>query len=398
MSKRQLLYFLLYCIPLIACAQKINISLPDQANKEYVFILSKGIEQDTIQRGTFSFTGDAVIDMPEKEKDYVGMGSLQMKGERAFNMIINHENFSVKQAPDEKYIFKDSKENGYLYAIMQDGVRPTQDTTLYAFHFIELIRYMQHLNKLTTQGGSLMDKANARFYALNQLNVEQLYTSSIWYNIIDGLTKLTADQELMAEGMVRLMKRIKSQAVFEHLANNLIVITEQYGWDDAFDIIVPYLEESQRITVPQGRIFEAFALAKIRNGTLAPALDGLFPSLEGAGYDRTLLVFYQPDCENCLVQIERLINDYPKLKEQNIRIVSISSDTNKDAFAEDVKRYPWAHSDKLCDYKGFAGNNFVKYGIMSTPTFFLLNKEGRVIKRYALVADIDFSTNVKEGK
>jgi peroxiredoxin len=194
------------------------------------------------------------------------------------------------------------------------------------------------------------------------------------------------------------MKRINSQKVFEHLANNLIVITEQYGWDDAFDIIVPYIEESGRIAVPQGRIFDAFALAKVRKGTPVPDLDGLTPSLCGSGYRRTLLVFYQPDCENCHAQIERLISDYPKLKEQNIRIVSISSGTNKDIFAGDVKRFPWADSDKLCDYKGFAGANFVRYGIMSTPTFFLLDEEGRVMKRYALVADIDFITNVKEEK
>ncbi|MCU6167647.1 hypothetical protein KWH76_22865, partial [Enterobacter roggenkampii] len=108
-----------------------------------------------------------------------------------------------------------------------------------------------------------MDKANARLYALNQLDVDKLYSSGIWYNVIDGLTRLTADQQLMAEDMVRLMKRIKSQEAFEHLANNLILITEQYGWDDAFDIIVPYIEESGRIAVPQGRIFDAFALAKV---------------------------------------------------------------------------------------------------------------------------------------
>ncbi|MFV0311995.1 MAG: peroxiredoxin family protein [Dysgonomonas sp.] len=117
-----------------------------------------------------------------------------------------------------------------------------------------------------------------------------------------------------------------------------------------------------------------------------------------AGYSRTLLVFYQPDCENCHTQIDRLINDYPKLKKQNIRIVSISSDTNKDVFAGDVKRFPWPDSDKLCDYKGFAGINFVRYGIMSTPTFFLLDEKGAVIKRYALITDIDFSTSLKEEK
>ncbi|GAB6120724.1 peroxiredoxin family protein [Dysgonomonas termitidis] len=398
MSKRRFFHYLIYFIPLIANAQKISILLPQQANKEYVFVLSKGIQQDTIQKGILPFTGDVIINIPEREKDYAGMGSLQIKDARAFNMIVNHEDFSVTQAADQKYIFKDSRENEYLYSVIQEGARPPKDTTLYASSFIELVRYMQQLNKLTSQGGSLMEKANARLFALNQLDMDKLYTSGIWYNVVDGLVKLTADQQLMAEDMFRLMKRINSQEIFEHFANNLIVITEQYGWDDAFGIIVPYIEESGRIAIPQGRLFDAFALAKVRKGTLAPDLDGLTPLLGESGYRRTLLVFYQPDCENCHVQIDRLISDYPKLKEQNVRIVSISSDTSKDTFAGDVKRFPWSDSDKLCDYKGFAGGNFVKYGIMGTPAFFLLDEKGLVIKRYALVTDIDFSTNVKEEK
>lgn len=398
MKKKLFILCLSYLIPFVLSAQKISISLPEQSNKEYTFILSKGIKQDTIQKGMLSFAGDVIINIPEKEKYYEGMGSLQIKDVRPLNIIVNHEDFSVEQGPDQKYIFKNSRENEYLYSVIQEGARPAQDTTLYASSFIGLVRYMQKLNRLASQGGSLMEKANARLYALNQLDMDKLYTSGIWYNVVDGLTKLTADQQLMAEDMVRLMKRIKSQEVFEHLANNLILITEQYGWDDAFDVIVPYIEESGRIAVPQGRIFDAFALAKVRKGALAPALDGLSPSLIEAGYSRTLLVFYQPDCENCHTQIDRLINDYPKLKKQNIRIVSISSDTNKDVFAGDVKRFPWPDSDKLCDYKGFAGINFVRYGIMSTPTFFLLDEKGAVIKRYALITDIDFSTSLKEEK
>ncbi|MDR1884211.1 MAG: TlpA family protein disulfide reductase [Prevotella sp.] len=398
MKKKQLLFCLAYLIPLTASAWKISISLPQQPDREYVFVLSKGVRQDTIQKGRLSFAGNTVIEIPEKEKDYIGMGSLQIQDVAPFNMIVNHEDFSVVQQPDGNYIFKNSPENEYLYSVIQDGVYPSGDTTLYASYFIDLIRYMQQLNNMVTLGGSLADKVNIRLHALNRLDLERLYTSSIWYDVIDGLTKLTADGQLFGEDMLRLLKRIRSQEVFEHLVNNLIVITEQYGWDDAFDIIMPYVEESGRIAVPQGKIFEAFALTKVRKGAFAPDLDGLSPSLKESGYKRTLLVFYQPDCINCHSQLELLVNDYEKLKQQNIRIISISSDTGKESFAEDAKRYPWADSDKLCDYKGFAGANFVKYGIMGTPTFFLLDEEGKIINRYALVADIDFSTAIKEGK
>lgn len=393
MKSKLILFSLILIFPFIANAQRINISIPKEANKEYIFTLSKGIVDDTIQKGKLSAIGSITIKIPQKEKDYVGMGSLQIKDSAPINMIINHENFDMNQEADLKYKFKNSKENTYLYSIMQDKVTPVQDTTLYAAHFINLINFMQQLNKVNNRGASLQEEANTRSYALDKLNMNHLYTSSIWYYVIDGVIKLAPNQEIMGNDMVRLLKRTKSQDIFEHLANNLITITEQYGWDDAFDIIVPYIVKSGRIKVPQGKMFDAFSLAKIQKGTLAPPIQGLKQSLKLSTASKTLLVFYQPDCENCHVQMNKLIQLYPKLKQMGVRIISISSDTNEKSYKQEIKNYPWPDDDKLCDLKGFAGRNFTNYGIMSTPTFFLLDKDKKVVKRYALVADIDFSDN-----
>lgn len=374
-------------------AQKIDITLPKAANKEYAFVLNKGVKQDTIQKGTVSFAGNVTITMPRKEKDYVGIGSLQIRGGEPVNMIINHESFSVTQNANSKLEFKNSKENTYLYSIIQDKQLPKKDTTLYASYFIELMHYMQQLNKVTTRGASLSENTNTRLYALNELDMNRLYTSSIWFYVIDGLTKLSSNQETFGNDMVRILKRIGNQEVFVHLSENLITITGQYGWDDAFDIIVPYIKDSGRIPVPQGNMYYAFALTKIKKGAIPPALVGLNVPLVSSKAPKTLLVFYQPDCDNCHAQMDILIKDYPKLKAKGVRIISISSDTDKKSYEEDMKRYPWPKEDKLCDFKGFGGKNFMNYGIMSTPTFFLLDKDKKVIKRYALVTDIDFSYN-----
>lgn len=61
-------------IPFILNAQKITITLPQHANKEYVFVLHKGINQDTIQKGVLPFTGKIDVRIPDTYKDYAGMG------------------------------------------------------------------------------------------------------------------------------------------------------------------------------------------------------------------------------------------------------------------------------------------------------------------------------------
>ncbi|MDR2955949.1 MAG: TlpA family protein disulfide reductase [Prevotella sp.] len=391
-----ILFTLVFITPLLSFGQSINAYLPSEANKEYAFTLNKGINKDTIQQGKISVTGNIKIKIPEKEKGYKGIGSLLIKGNNPLNLIINNENFHLEQdTTTRKYKFKESKENDFLYSIMQDGKIPAIDTTLYASHFIDLIRFMQQLNRVTTQNVDLMERANARIYALDKMDMESLYTSSIWHNAIDALTRLSVSEEAFGNDMIRLLKRIQPQEVFEHLADNLITITEQYGWDDAFDIIVPYIKESGRIEFPQGNMYAAFALAKIQKGTLAPDIEGLETSLKSSGAPLTLLVFYQPDCENCHIQINRLIEDYPRLKQMGVRIISISADSEKESYENDLKRFPWNKEDILCDFEGFAGKNIITYGIMSTPTFFLIDKDDKIIKRYALLSDIRF-TDVNE--
>jgi len=392
LNKQSLFLTIFIVLPVLVIAQSINVKFPLYANKEYSFALNKGINRDIIQQGTLSATGTAVLTIPEKDKGYVGMGSLLVDGATVVNIIINHENFDISQGIDFRYEFKNSPENTYLYSIMQDKATPQPDNSLYASHFIDLIRYMQRLNKVNQGAAGLAERVDVKLYALNELNMDNLYTSSIWYNVVDGIIKLGSDQKALGDNMVKILERIKSQEVFEHFTENLITITDQYGWDEAFNIIIPYVMESGRIKVPQGNIYVAFALVKMRPGTDSPPLEGLSKPLKGSGAEKTLLVFYNSECENCHVQMAELIKKYPQLKQQKIRVISISSDESVELFEKDKKLYPWADSDKLCDLQGFAGKNFINYGIMGTPTFYLIDSDGKIINRYALISDIDFDS------
>ena len=393
MSNKRLLFLvsvLILMIPFILNAQKITITLPQQANSEYAFILNKGIKQDTIQQGTLSFAGKAEIQIPDIYKNYTGMGALIIKGIPSFNMIINQEEFSVEQGADKKYIFKNSPENEYLYSIIQTGAIPKADATLYASGFVDLIRYNQALNKVIAQRvPNLREKGGIRLFALNDLDFEALYTSGLWYSIIDGIVKLDHDQQALGYNMIKILGRIKSDEVFTHLVDNLITITGQYGWTNAFDIIIPYVEQSGRIPVPQGQIYTAFTLAKLRKGMTAPDIEGLSDPIGKAGEDKVLIVFYQPDCENCHTQMKQLVKEYNGLISEKIRVISISGGDDKEIFEQDRAKFPWP--DKLCDFEGYSGKNFMNYGIIATPTYFLLDKNGKVLKRYAQISELMLS-------
>jgi len=201
------------------------------------------------------------------------------------------------------------------------------------------------------------------------------------------MVKLSDSQDALGKDVVKILGRTHSQEVFEALSGDIITITEQFGLDDAFDIIVPYIQASGRIKTPKGKMFDAFTMAKIRKGMQAPIIEGYKKQADIASPDKTVVIFYDPDCHNCEVQLEQLISDYKKLKMRNIQIVSVSSSMETDEHNKDVNRFPW--TNKLCDYKGFAGSNFKNYGVLGTPTIFLLDKDNKVLGRYALVSKMN---------
>jgi len=369
-------------------AQKIDVQILDYASLDYVFVLNKGLKQDTIQSGNFTMTGNLIINIPSKYKNYEGVGSLYTKGQQSLNLIINRENFSVKKA-DGAYVFLNSPENDYLYAFLQRNPKPeVPDTTLYAYRFVNMVQYMNKLNAVVRgQITNLSERFAVHDFAVNKLSIEDLYTSSLWFYVIDALTKYNASQELFANDMVKILSRIKSQEVFEALSYNLVTILNQYGWDDAFDIIIPYIVETGRIKTPRGNMYTAFTLAKLRKGMKAPAIEGLSKPLGKDKAEQTILFFYESDCHNCIAEIEKLRDKYQALQSKNIRLVSISADYDRPAFDKMAKTIPW--KDNLCDFKGFTGTNFMNYGILGTPTYFLVDKDGKIVKRFAQLQDLN---------
>lgn len=84
----------------------------------------------------------------------------------------------------------------------------------------------------------------------------------------------------------------------------------------------------------------------------------------------TLLFFYERSCNLCHNELNNLITNREDLEEKGINIISI--DCNVAETISQVWKYNLADPD---------GKIYHGYGILSTPTFILLDKDGKVIKR-----------------
>lgn len=385
---KQLLLFFFAMFSLLVGAQSVDFTLKGHANKNYSVSINNGLKSDTITRGRLNSSGQGKIILPLKYKGVPAMGSLNVGDIKPIELIFNNEDFTFEMSNKGSLQFSGSRENDLLHNRPKEVMNDENKST-FVYAYVKMLNAIVRLSNVIQQPdkASLFDKTNAKLAVLNDIDVDKLYYTRFWFFAIDGLLRLSAGQKGFAQDIIRLIDKTKTQIVFVALVEDVIMIVNQYGLDDAFDIIIPHVQKMGRIQYPQGAIYDAFAMAKVIKGSKAPAIEGLKAQQKGTNDKFTLLVFHQPGCDNCHEQLAILNSRIGFFSSKRVRIVSISGALDKNTFGEEAKTFVW--SDRLCDYKGFGGKNFMNYGVTATPTLYLIDSSNVILKRFARVADVE---------
>lgn len=130
---------------------------------------------------------------------------------------------------------------------------------------------------------------------------------------------------------------------------------------------------------------EIAARKATREGIEAPAFtlndrEGNAVSLDSLRGQYVLLDFWASWCRPCRASMPGLKELYAQYHDKGFEIVGISTDTNADAWKKAVEddQTPWIHVIDAAKSEE-AANVAQMYGVHSIPTFFLLDKEGRII-------------------
>jgi thiol-disulfide isomerase/thioredoxin len=93
-----------------------------------------------------------------------------------------------------------------------------------------------------------------------------------------------------------------------------------------------------------------------------------------------LVDFWATWCGPCVAELPLVQSAYKKYHDKGFEIVGISLDEDKDALESFVKKkkMPWP---QYFEGKRFDGKLPVKYGVDATPTTYLIDREGKIIKR-----------------
>jgi thiol-disulfide isomerase/thioredoxin len=172
----------------------------------------------------------------------------------------------------------------------------------------------------------------------------------------------------------------------------------QYGKDDYIAAIAPMVIGSGKVTSYEGKTMEVYVKAMV--GSQAPDLviTEHIGKVEDHNHSTktiqtknlnskySLLVFYKSGCGPCEETMQGLQGNFKDLTSKGTRIITISSDTDEQVYANTSFNFPW--KDKYCNFDGSKGINFKNYAVIGTPTLFILDNKGIILEKIATVEQL----------
>jgi thiol-disulfide isomerase/thioredoxin len=118
------------------------------------------------------------------------------------------------------------------------------------------------------------------------------------------------------------------------------------------------------------------------------ALDGKSVAVERLQGAPVLVHYWATWCEPCKVDIAKIRELYAKYGPQKFRVVGISLDSDKEQLAAYLagKPMPWP---QLHEAGGLDGRLAEELGVLTLPTMFLLDAEGKVVDRNLVITDLE---------
>jgi peroxiredoxin len=430
-------------------ASEIHLLFPHFAGHAYEWKIFQGKDQITVQSEQIPSDGRVALIMPEKYQDYRGMTRWLLKKGGGLDMIYTGNSFSVEclsedPGPDN-IIYTGNPENDYLKSQHQrqqtildklgainhllqiyapeEALHKTalaeqahlrrafeqvqadrSESPLYAARFGEIVDFTRGIaDKIYENQEDHVTYFND--FVTHTLDFKDLYTSGHWDQVLHHWVKMNIrsgkGEQAFIDRLDAVLARMDRDDILAAFTEKAVPLLVEKGKDDLLPAIAGHLETRPDVrTNLTGSVKNMLASVKILTGQKAPGLMFHSPVRTGTNVvnqditidagnldaDHTILLFYQGECPLCEDALIDLANKYKRLEEQNVRVIAISANKTEQGFQKKLAYHQWP--DNFCDFTGMDGENFTNYGVLGVPTLFLLDHEGVVLKKTAMVDEL----------
>lgn len=271
---------------------------------------------------------------------------------------------------------------------------PWRDSIIVAHYF----DVYDPADKVYAQTGVLFDKLE-QYAFLNTMTIDPLSKTQ------------RRDLSLSYPATIKYLKKTQSNLDnFEHALRYILKKTKRENNEEYFlkvydEFLLPKDSEECGDTANDpwkwAREY-ANKIKKVQLGTQVPNLK--LPNgknLHSYESDYTLLVFWASWCNHCAKEIpilKRVLNEYilPELRNKNksLTVLAVSLDTNEQTWSSYIQSQGIGDWEHVCDFQKWSGEVPKALNVYATPTYFLLDKEKKIIQKPILPEHmIDFLKN-----
>jgi len=424
----------------VITAQTISLEFPYFAGKTYEFKIAQGGKHIVLQNDTIPKDGKVMLQIPPKYKGYKGMAMWYLTNSEkggGLEMVINNEDFSVACLDSipatENIIYKNTLENTFLFSNYQEQqalfakhdamlyatraykkdhslypifaseydvilkryaqfVEKLKNTPLYAARFREITNITMGIGSIITQDEYLKAQ-NINSIIVNKMDFEMLYTSNHWTGIINSFVQLQSmvfkNDAQFAADVKTILNRMPTREIYTEFVSDLTRALIKAGKDSIIAELISQIKNANKLLNYEGTlsIYQKDLSGKAPNLIVSEQKINTQDSnkkdtiIDFAELKNkyTLLFFYKSGCGPCSDLMAELVGNYKNLTTKGIEIISIAADTDGAAFRNSAAQQPWPK--KYCDFEGTNGINFKNYAVLGTPTLYLLNREGIIIRK-----------------
>ena len=445
---KKILVPLFLFIAINSFSQSVSMNFPAFAGKTYDFIIFQGSKQETVQQDTIPANGKFTLTIPAKFAPYTGMSRWLITGTAqggGLDMAIPGHNFSVtclSDAPDTNNIvytgFDAVNELNSLNTLQQQiiekftvvskaSVLYTENKKLYKIFNKEKIKQKEAFENFNKQLKS-NPSFNARFlpivnlikgipphltanedekvaiynqFITKDLNFNDLYVSGHWTAIIRDWvgyqSNVVNDTAQFVKDFKLISDRITKPTRYTDFVGKITYYLTTFGKDNYVAAIADAVVGSGKVHTYAGSLQ---VYIKTTMGKQAPDivikenigsekevnLVSTLLKTDALASKYSLLLFYKSVCGPCKQTIGALKEHYSNLVAKGIKIVALSADTDLQLFKDSAAAFPW--KDTYCNLEGFKGVNFKSYAVTGTPTMFVLDSKGILIKKIATIEQL----------
>jgi peroxiredoxin len=263
---------------------------------------------------------------------------------------------------------------------------------LYSARFIELMQFMQRMyNALQTFNQSKGEFPSLIAEFENTLNINALYHSgNLWTDVHSYYPSLfygansDSVQIAYARSICRAMERLEEPVLTAFLSTALTECERTYRPKAQEVMLGDFIMRHPNLPISDTKVKRMLGALSLNQGSPAPPVAGLQTPLA----QPTILIFFDSNCDHCLHEVKALINNYEQFTAKGYRVVSIAGDIQPVNYQSISVTFPWNEADRLCDFQGTDGENFRSYGVIGTPTIFVVDNKGLIVGRYAQISEI----------